>query len=124
MNINWKAIKEKCPESLKLFVLDKMAGDCYDCYDGYEILDNKMFRLNSNHAVLFFDDICHCDLESFFFNNDIIITYRYSIRYATCQYIIYNKKTKTETYDGAHDDYAQEKLAAITKAFEILEATL
>ena len=117
MNIDWNEIKEKYPKIWKIF-LKKINVEYFVSPMGYQFL-----RKYNEYTCQYDIDICYCDIEKFFDDNELLILLDYE--YKNMQkdkywfYIVenYDSEENREIYNSR--DKAKEQ--AIYKAFEILE---
>jgi hypothetical protein len=107
MNINWQEIKEKYPKAINILM---------------EWI-HKRNQDYTNKVIINFKELCYCDLEKFFKDNDIEINIMKL--YIDGEYVI-----NIFTCDGINNDFRKYKKddkakeQAIYKAFEILEQQL
>lgn len=124
MEINLKEIRDKYPESEKLFW-----KWLYKNRTGYEAKDEDILYIKRDVK-----DICYCDLEKFFDDNGIIIEirlisgfwYGFIENQNKQNYIskIDNIKTNQIDCTRSYNSRQEAKRQAILKAFEILNNQL
>jgi len=121
MNINWKDIKEKYINSYILFLKHRVWFiEWHNDFTGKLEL-HKIINFSTREHIR----VCYCDLEKFFRNNMIIITYHYSINGNGFKCFIYNRQNNYEFYStNIYIDKEDSENEAILKAFEIKEEEL
>jgi len=122
MKINWKEIKEKYPKTYNLFL---MYFHLKEYITGRTPKKDFLWSHTVKKITVFFEDVCYCDLEKFFRNNMIIITYHYSINGNGFKCFIYNRQNNYEFYStNIYIDKEDSENEAIKNAFEIKEEEL
>ena len=115
MNIDWKEIKEKYPKAFNLFIFSYIYPSAKDIHkDGNLIIDGK---IEFNYYKLFLKDdcrdICYCDFEKFFAENNWFKEYFRLITAYSCMYTDFN-----------YDIYKKSRDKAIMTIFEKIEEQL
>jgi hypothetical protein len=119
MKIDWNKIKNESFLALEKFLFWLQKNDYFQGYRSDSAFAMHLFEL------LELNPVCYCDLEKFFDDNNLIITYKYLGGWywiyieqsADWKGYLYSNVSGIKTRDEA-------KQQAIYKAFEILEKEL